>query len=156
MATFEGWACIELFGHRVVYGHVSEVTAFGATFARIEIPTDPPKVEFKNPSAIYGFAPRTEEECRKQNEPWKPRPALSAPVDADLVDDDPQDEPDETCGYCGELLGVEPIEDVAIGDGSESAFWHKRCAEEHAKSPDGWSDDKSPGPVDSDIPRSPP
>ncbi len=91
-ATFEGWCKVELFGHRVLFGHVSEVTMFGATFARIEVPTDPPQVEFKSAQAIYGITPRTEEECRKQNEPWKPRPALSAPEDADLVEEDDSDE----------------------------------------------------------------
>jgi hypothetical protein len=92
MPAFEGWCKIELFGHRVLFGHVSEVTMFGATFARIEVPTEPPTVEFKSAQAIYGLTPRTEDECRKQNEPWKPRPALSAPDDADLVEEDDSDD----------------------------------------------------------------
>lgn len=91
MPAFEGYARIELFGHRVVHGRVSEVTMFGATFARIEVPTEPPTVEYKSAQAIYGLTPITEDACRRANE-WKPRPALAAPEDADLIEDDEADD----------------------------------------------------------------
>lgn len=153
MPTFEGWAKIELFGHRVLFGHVSEVTMFGATFARIEVPTEPPQVEFKSASAIYGITPWTEEQCRKQNEPWKPRPALSAPVEAEVVVDDDasdnwaDDDDIETCGYCGMDMRGEPEIEVE-DDNGDREVWHTRCAQLHAAN-------QLPDPIDSDAPRSP-
>lgn len=88
-ATFEGWACVELFGHRVVYAHVSEVTMFGATFARLDIPSDPPALEFKSASAIYGITPVDEETVRGRHRPRRfDQPQLSGEV---VVDDDEDD-----------------------------------------------------------------
>ena len=146
-AAFEGWACVELLGHRIRYGYVREVTMFGEAFAQVDIPSDPPVREFYGGKSIYGLTPHTEDECRKQNEPWKPRPALSAPVDADVVDN---------CGNCGEPLGDEPTERVAIDDGSDYEVWHQRCALKDAERLDPEDDDVlPPDPVDSDAPRSP-
>ena len=115
-------------------------------------PTDPPTVEFKSAQAIYGLTPRTEEECRKQNEPWKPRPALSAPEDADLVEEDP----DPVCGGCGKPIREgDAIDDVEV-DNDDLETWHLKCAQEHAEPNDDDDDPITPpDPVDSDAPRSP-
>jgi hypothetical protein len=76
-STFEGWACVELFGHRVVYAHVTEVTMFGVSFARLDIPSEPPRTEYKNPSAIYGITPITEEQVRDHHRPFTPSKLLT-------------------------------------------------------------------------------
>lgn len=36
--AFEGWAILELMGHRRLGGHVSEATVAGAGFLRIDVP----------------------------------------------------------------------------------------------------------------------
>lgn len=37
---FEGWAILELMGHRRLGGYVSEATVAGAGFLRIDVPGD--------------------------------------------------------------------------------------------------------------------
>jgi hypothetical protein len=39
--TFEGWALVEIFGHRKVAGMVSDVEMFGSRFCRIDEPDMP-------------------------------------------------------------------------------------------------------------------
>ncbi|HEU0113098.1 MAG TPA: hypothetical protein VFQ80_00385 [Thermomicrobiales bacterium] len=65
-ATFEGWAILELMGHRRLGGRVSEATIAGAAFLRIDIPRpdDPERVvatQFYNPAALYSLTPTTAE-----------------------------------------------------------------------------------------------
>jgi hypothetical protein len=40
-ATFEGWALVEIFGHRKVAGMVKDVEMFGSRFCRIDEPEMP-------------------------------------------------------------------------------------------------------------------
>lgn len=133
-AAFEGWAVIELMGHRVRYGKIAEVIAFGAPMMRIDIPSDPPRTEFYGGSSIFSFQAITEEMARDRNKPFEYRIALPSPVD---YEDEPEDadlaEVPDQCGSCGEPIANEAIERVAIDDGSDHAIWHKRCAEQHAE-----------------------
>lgn len=92
--SFTGWALIELFGHRVIYGHITPVTMYGAAFARIDVPTEPPQVEYKNASALYGLRPLSggpESEVSNDDgdrEVWHKRCAeLYAQPNADAVPD---------------------------------------------------------------------
>lgn len=59
--SFEGWAIIELFGHKVLAGRVSEQTIGGASFIRIDVPGPDAFTKFLGPSAIYAITPTTEE-----------------------------------------------------------------------------------------------
>jgi hypothetical protein len=88
-ATFEGWAVLELLGHRVRYGRISEVTAFGEPFCRIDMPTDPPTFELYAGKSVYGLRPASEESIRAYH---RPRPALAS--GERVVDDDDWDERD--------------------------------------------------------------
>lgn len=85
-AAFEGWAVVELLGHRVRYGRVSEVTLFGEPFCRVDMPTEPPTFELYAGKSLYGLRPASEESIRAYH---KPRPALSSGEVA--IDDDEWD-----------------------------------------------------------------
>lgn len=69
--VFEGWAILELMGHRRLAGHVSEVEIAGQGFLRLEIPevvddddTYPAVTQFYSPSSVYALTPTTEETAR--------------------------------------------------------------------------------------------
>lgn len=79
---FKAWAILELFGHKVMAGEVSEANIAGAVMVQInvpEVPAVPPDpnyeysraqafipayTKFFSPSAIYGITPTTEESAR--------------------------------------------------------------------------------------------
>lgn len=133
-AAFEGWCVVELLGHRVRYGRASEVTMFGEAFVKIEIPSEPPAVEFYSGKALYGIRPASEEAIRAYH---APRRALSAAgADVDEFDartgsqhDDEPDEDGPRCAFCAEPLADEPTERVETVSDGEVEIWHKRCAD---------------------------
>lgn len=63
---FEGWAILELMGHRRLGGRLSEATIAGAAFLRIDLP-DPEDSErtaatqFYAPGSVYAITPTTAE-----------------------------------------------------------------------------------------------
>lgn len=61
---FKGWAIIELMGHRRLAGHVQEATIAGASFLRLDVPSDPPATQFYSPGSVYCITPTTEETAR--------------------------------------------------------------------------------------------
>lgn len=75
-ATFEGWAIVELMGHRRLAGRVTEVQLAGAGFIRLDVPgyihTQPTgeqeergqATQFYSPSAVYCITPTSEEIAR--------------------------------------------------------------------------------------------
>lgn len=71
--TFEGWAILELMGHRRLAGFLSEAQIGGASFVRIDVPSADPTGEaapnvatqFYSPSAVYCITPTTEALARK-------------------------------------------------------------------------------------------
>ena len=97
-ATYEGWALLELMGHRVRPGYVREVDAFGGKLLRIDIPlADGGMVsEFYGTAAIYCMTPCTEEVARgrvsRYNDPRPIRPVDYRPDDvrriSSEIDDD--------------------------------------------------------------------
>ena len=65
-AGFEGWAIVELRGHRRLGGRVSEATVAGATFIRIDVPhpndsTLIRATHFYSPTAVQAITPASEE-----------------------------------------------------------------------------------------------
>lgn len=101
--SFEGWAVLELMGHRKMAGRVSEAVVGGASLLRIDVPGPEGAVatQFYSPSALYCLTPTTEEVARAfaaRNQPapvsrWElPAQASRAePVDAEM---DPYDDRD--------------------------------------------------------------
>lgn len=64
--TFEGWAMVELMGHRQRAGYVKDVEMFGGKLLRIDIPVEADKTvtEFYGCTAIYALRPCSEEIVR--------------------------------------------------------------------------------------------
>ena len=81
--AYEGWAILEIMGHRVRPGYVKEVEMAGGRMIRIDIPVGEDHVtEFYGASAIYALRPSTEELVRdaiKRSYGADPRPVR--PVD---------------------------------------------------------------------------
>ena len=62
--TFEGWAILELMGHRRLGGFVRAQELAGKGFIRIDVPaTDDHEgaTQFYNPDSLYALTPTTEE-----------------------------------------------------------------------------------------------
>lgn len=61
---FEGWCIVELMGHNVIAGYVTEQVIGGAAMLRVDVPLvaedRQPFTKFFAPSAIYGITPTTE------------------------------------------------------------------------------------------------
>jgi hypothetical protein len=104
---FEGWAILELMGHRKLAGLLSEQTIGGAAFIRIDVPKPltPENLDalwavtqFYAPSAVYCITPTSEDLARKVAAGAQPTPVtryeLPAAtqsrerVDFDDIDDD--------------------------------------------------------------------
>lgn len=64
---FEGWAILELMGHRRLGGHVRTTELAGAPFFRIDVPSaDGTRMatQFYSPGSVYCMTPTTEETAR--------------------------------------------------------------------------------------------
>jgi hypothetical protein len=72
--TFEGWAVLELMGHRKVAGQVTPVEIAGAGFLRIDIPCEPPATQFYAPASVYCLTPTTEALARELARNLSPAP----------------------------------------------------------------------------------
>lgn len=65
ITAYEGFALLELMGHRQRVGYVREVEMFGGKLLRIDIPTEGGDVtEFYSAASIYALRPASEEVCR--------------------------------------------------------------------------------------------
>ena len=63
--AFEQWAMVELMGHRVVFGVVTEAQIFGAGMMRVDVPDGENfKTFYYSPAALYCITPVTEELAR--------------------------------------------------------------------------------------------
>lgn len=87
--TFEGWAILELMGHRRLGGYVRQVEMFGAAMCRIDVPgPDGDQIaatQFYSGSSIYCLTPATEPMARAAALRNQPEPIqrweLPAPVE---------------------------------------------------------------------------
>lgn len=77
--AFEGWAIVEIMGHRRLAGYVSEVSIAGAAMLRVDIagkePGSSPKAtQFYGGASLFCLTPTTEENARKEANPsaWTP------------------------------------------------------------------------------------
>lgn len=75
MATeFEGWAIVELMGHRKLAGYVREVTLAGASMLRLDVPSDPPVTQYYGASSLYCLTPTSEEIATRLAKASRPTP----------------------------------------------------------------------------------
>lgn len=102
-AEFEGWAIVELMGHRKLAGYVREVTLAGAAMLRIDIPSEPPVTQYYGASSLYCLTPTTEDLATRVAQASRPTPVhqyeLPAPrtaaTDAEGDDSEQDYDPDE-------------------------------------------------------------
>ena len=112
---FEGWAILELMGHRKLGGYLSEATLAGAGFLRIQVPRVGAEKgwsaeQLYAPSAVYAITPTTEAiargvAARCQPEPvtrWELPPAVDTPPDPALA---------SRCEDCGKVYCICPEEE---------------------------------------------
>ncbi len=60
--SYEGWAKLELMGHRTRVGRVKEVEMYGGKMLRIDIPTAGDDItEYYGAASVYSLMPITEE-----------------------------------------------------------------------------------------------
>jgi hypothetical protein len=106
ITAYEGWAMLEVMGHRKRVGRVQEVEMYGGKMLRIDIPLEGGDVtEFYSCASIYALRPLSEEVARdaakRHADPRPVRPvdyrALPAPKPKgyDSHDDDQADRDEE-------------------------------------------------------------
>lgn len=95
--AFESPAIVELFGHQVIAGQISEQVIGGQGFIRIDVPAvdgQPGYTKFFGPSAIYAITPTDEttmlEAARRLRKPAISQYVLPAPSEPE----DDLEEPD--------------------------------------------------------------
>lgn len=77
VGSFDGWAVLELMGHRQRAGLVKDVEMFGTKMLRIDIPVNAETTitEFYGGSAVYALRPCSEDVVREHNKrATDPRP----------------------------------------------------------------------------------
>jgi hypothetical protein len=63
---YEGWAILELMGHRRLIGFLREVTIAGAAFLRIDVLTaEGQSTQYYGAPSVYAITPTTEETARR-------------------------------------------------------------------------------------------
>lgn len=72
--SFEGWAILELMGHRRLGGFVSEGRLGGAPMVRIDVPGEPAATQLYNPKSVYCCTPTSEETARAVAATCRPAP----------------------------------------------------------------------------------
>jgi rubrerythrin len=114
--AYEGWAIVELMGHRRLAGQVSQAEQYGAVFLRLDVPGPDGNVatQFYGGGAVYCLTPCSEEAARavalrEQPAPvhaWELPRARERATGADDVDvvcpscGDPHHGPDDLCPDC--------------------------------------------------------
>lgn len=75
-APFEGWAILELMGHRRLAGYLSEQQVGGTSFLRIDVPGDDGNVatQLYSGGSVYCITPTTEAIARKVAKSSEPAP----------------------------------------------------------------------------------
>lgn len=114
---FEGWAILELMGHRRLAGRLSEATIGGGSFIRIDVPAGGDRqaaTQFYAPGAVYAITPTTEDLARRVAHANRPepvsefeirRPRLSGGSVVDVEGEEPFEDDDDADDDGAEDLG---------------------------------------------------
>lgn len=98
--SYEGWAIVELMGHRRIAGRVSQAEQYGTAMLRIDVPSEKPEefqTQFYGGPSIYCLTPTTEEVARAIAVRSRP-----TPVHAWEFPQLPRSAQTETEGPCGQ------------------------------------------------------
>lgn len=94
---FEGWAIMELMGHRRLAGYVAEQEIAGHGFLRVDVyrgdDPEPVAAQFYSPAAVYAMTPTTEALARRMGKNLQPAPVSrwELPEAGTLTIDDRED-----------------------------------------------------------------
>lgn len=101
---FDSWAVVEVMGHRVFAGRVTEQVIAGAGFVRVDVPRDSqhePFTKMIGTASIYAITPCSEAVARKAAAQNQERPVevwgmcRALPARSDCEDDDGGDYQDD-------------------------------------------------------------
>lgn len=90
--TFEGWAIVELMGHRRLAGHVTEEDHFGTAMLRLDVydlEGDATVTQLYGGAAVYCVTPTTEDIARKIGATSTPAPVARYELEPPRRSDDP-------------------------------------------------------------------
>ena len=76
-ASFDEWCLVELMGHNVLAGRVSEATVGGASLIRVDVPSVdeiPGFTKYFGASAIYAISPTTKATVEALVKRQRPKP----------------------------------------------------------------------------------
>ena len=101
--VYEGWAILELMGHRRLAGKVSQAEMYGAAFCRIDVPDgDGFTTQYYGGSSIYALTPCAEDTARRASVLSRPAPVHAWELPPQLPgatsqrdDTEEEDEPDD-------------------------------------------------------------
>lgn len=102
---FEGWAILELMGHRRLGGHVKVQELAGAPFFRIDVPSvegETFATQFYSPAAVYCMTPTTEETARAIAKREQPAPVHLYELALERRRDRDEDEMDHDADAAGD------------------------------------------------------
>jgi len=77
---FNTWAVVELFGHNVLAGKVTEQVIAGQSFVRIDVPKTskcPSFTKYQLPTSVYGMTPVDEDYATRMSERIQAQPISS-------------------------------------------------------------------------------
>lgn len=100
---FESWAKVELFGHQVIVGKVSEAAIGGCNFLRVDVPAQGEAqafTKFYGNGAVYAMTPVSEEVAMRLLGTYRSAPintyelrALPTAANAEAQEEDDEEEP---------------------------------------------------------------
>jgi hypothetical protein len=100
--AYQGWAIVELMGHRRLAGRVSEVTQYGTTQLRLDVPGEGDTIaatQFYSGGALYCVTPTDEKTARAVARLGRPEPVqrweLPAPKREEAAEVSEGEEPEE-------------------------------------------------------------
>ncbi|MEP0846049.1 MAG: acetyltransferase [Phycisphaerae bacterium] len=75
-SEYEGWAIVEVMGHRRLAGYIREASIAGGAFVRIDVPDDSgiALTQLYGPGSIYAITFVTEQLARSLAKMWQPQP----------------------------------------------------------------------------------
>lgn len=85
---FEGWAIVELMGHRRLAGKVSEQEIAGHAFLRLDVPAAQPVTQFYSAAAVYCITPTTEDIATALAAQVRPAPVSRYELERAAYDDE--------------------------------------------------------------------
>jgi hypothetical protein len=107
MSAEERWAIVEIMGHRVVCGRVTEITQFGVPMCRVEVPTIDGEgfqlAQDYGGASIFCITNTTKAECVKR----APRPYTAPTFQLGAGDEEEDDV--ENCEACNKRIGGDDI-----------------------------------------------